>query len=113
MSPLFEEFSYGEQRQVDFFKRSLPPLPSKFPGNPSELYVPQKVLSLRRPPDKPGPPLKVAIRQAVDCYFGNFSQTCVATVVEGPQYWVGKPVFLKLYDPLFINPDDLRCTSRI
>jgi hypothetical protein len=107
-SLLFQEFSYPLTTGVDFFKRSLPPLPTKNPGNPREFYSAGKSFTLRRLQNRPDDVIEIRIVNCVEVYFKNFSQAVTAVVTKGPAYWVGKTIFAKFYDPLYVSPDDLQ-----
>ena len=110
--PLFQEFSYPSTTGVDFFKRSLPHLPTKDPGSPRDFYAPGKSFTLCRPRNIPSDSIKIKIVKCVDVYFKNFSQAVTAVVINGPAYWVGKTIFVKFYDPLYVSPDDLQTLTR-
>ena len=92
---------------VDYFGRQLPPLPST-PPLPNKFYVADSSFILRRPRDPlPSETVKVTVTEAVDVGWCNLSQSVKARVEDGPQYLLGMEVFLKFFDPLYINPDDL------
>ena len=91
----------------DFYGRDLPSLPSQTPLRPEREYSINKSFSLRRPNET----IKITISKQVDIGFCKFSQAVLATVEEGPEYLQGTTVFVKFYDPLFLNPDDLRTVA--
>jgi hypothetical protein len=92
---------------VDYFGRQLPPLPSTSPL-PNKFYAVDSSFTLRRPRDPaPSETVKVNVIEAVDVGWCNLSQSVKARVEDGPQYLLGKEVFLKFFDPLYISPDDL------
>ena len=93
---------------VDYFRRQLPPLPSVTSPFPNKFYTVDSSFTLRRPRDpSPSEIVKVTVTEAVDVGWCNLSQSVKARVEDGPQYLLGKEVFLKFFDPLYINPDDL------
>ncbi len=88
----------------DFYGRELPPLPSQTPQRPERQYSVNKSFSLRSPNET----IKITISNQIDVGFCKFSQAVLAAVEDGPGYLKGTTVFVKFYDPLFLNPDDLR-----
>lgn len=91
----------------DFYGRHLPLLPSQSPQRPERQYSINKSFSLTRPNEI----IKITVSKHVDVGFCKFSQAVLATVHEGPKHLQGTTVFVKFYDPLFLNPDDLRTIS--
>src|SRR5436190_11237032 len=103
---MFRPYAYPPEARAsgrDYFGRPLPPLPSKTPKPPQFQYAENKSFSLNRPNEV----VTVTITKQVDVGYSNFSQAVLANVDDGPPCLVGKEVFLKFYDPLFLNPDDL------
>jgi hypothetical protein len=47
----------------------------------------------------------ITVLRAVDVGFSTLTQATIARVDEGPSNLLGKEVFLKFYDPLYIHPD--------
>lgn len=97
---------------VDYFGRQLPPLPSTPPPFPNKFYAVDNSFTLHRPRDPaPRETVKVTVTEAVDVGWCNLSQSVKARVEDGPKYLLGKEVFIKFFDPLYINPDDLPTAS--
>jgi hypothetical protein len=94
----------------DFFGRQLPPLPAKRVCPPEKYYSVNSSFVISRSKPSPTPPetLKVTIIDATDVGWCKLSQSVRSRIDDGPQHWVGKVVFLKFFDPLYINPDDLQ-----
>ena len=88
----------------DYFGRPLPPLPSKTPKGPRFQYAINKSFSLKTPNQV----VTVTVVKHLDVAFSNFSQAVLANIEDGLSDLAGKQVFLKFYDPLFLNPDDLQ-----
>ena len=98
----------------DFYGRSLPPLPTKPYLSARKQYKVGTSFRLSRPINTP-PYLEfvvVKIVKIVDVAKFNYVQSVHAQVEEGPRHLVGKDVFLKIFDSLYVNPDDLEtiCT---
>jgi hypothetical protein len=47
----------------------------------------------------------ITVVRSVDVGYGKNSQSLIAFVNEGPANLHGKNVFIKFYDPLYLNPD--------
>jgi hypothetical protein len=52
--------------------------------------------------------VKITVIEPTDVGYGKFSQSVRARVLEGPPHILRKEVFVKFYDPLYINPDDIK-----
>lgn len=103
----FRPYAYPPEARTsgrDRCGRPLPPLPSKTPKPPQFLYAENKSFALKRLNQV----VTVTITKQVDVGYSNFSQAVLANVEDGPPTLMGEEVFLKFYDPLFLNPDDLR-----
>ena len=93
----------------DIFGRLLPPLPSRTPPHPSSIYEVNAILSLTRPTrEKRTETVIVRVVKPLQLGYCLFSQSLLAYVESGPTYLAGQTVFIKVYDPWYINPDDLR-----
>ena len=90
---------------IDYFKRPLPKLPSISPPLPHHTYSVDATFTLYR--GHPNEAVKVSVMNPLDVGWCNLSQSFLARVDEGPITLVGKIVFLKVFDSLYINPDDL------
>ena len=57
--------------------------------------------------------VKIKVLKKVDVGKFKFSQSVLARVEEGPHSLNGRDVFVKFFDPLYVDPDDLQtiCTS--
>src|SRR5208282_6902802 len=92
----------------DWRGRVLPPLPNKPFLSAIMQYRPDQVFQLVARGNAPSAELvKVTLLEPTDVGYGNFTQSVKARVTDGPVDLVDKTVFLKFYDPLYINPDDL------
>ena len=87
---------------VDYFGRQLPPLPPTAPF-PHKFYDVDRSLSLHRP----GQTVQVRVTKAVDVGWCKLSQSFKARVEAGHENLQDKEVFIKIFDPLYINPDDI------
>ena len=104
---MFQPYAYPPESRAsgrDCFGRPLPPLPRKTPRRPHLQYAVNKSFSLKRPNQV----VTVIIIKQVDVGYSKYSQAVLANVNDGPPGLAGEQVFLKFYDPLFLNPDDLR-----
>jgi len=92
----------------DCFGRTLPRLPTKSPSFPFEIYPVGATFTLRRPKESsPQEIVKVSITKPVDVGWCKLSQAVLGRVNDGPRHLRGQDVFLKFFDPLYLNPDDL------
>jgi len=98
----------------DYFGRNLPPLPDKPFMKASKLYATNNSFNLYRLQNSPPgiETVRVTVVKPVDVGYSCMSQSVIAQVDEGPPYLQGRTVFIKFYDPLYINPDCLQ-TIRI
>lgn len=103
---MWQQYPYPPESRCkgDFYGRPLPSLPSQTPPRPERQYSVNTSFSLTRPNET----IKITVSKHVDIGFCKFSQAVLATIEEGPNYLQGKTVFMKFYDPLFVNPDDLQ-----
>ena len=112
-----EKYSYppGKPRlNSDIYGRCLPALPMKPFMNAKKQYEVDSSFSLFRPKEPPPDEMvRVRVIHAVDIGCSKMTQSVIAHVDEGPSYLHGKNVFLKFYDPLYINSDDLRILRKL
>ena len=92
---------------LDCFGRQLPLLPSKSPPYPQQIYTVNTKLSLTRANNPSSKLVVVTIKEVVDVGWCKLSQSFLAHVNSGPKTVQGKSVFLKIFDPLYFNPDEL------
>ena len=92
---------------LDAFGRQLPLLPSKSPPYPHQVYTVNMKLSLTHTNDPVSKVVVVAIKDVIDVGWCKYSQSFLTHVDSGPKPIQGKTVFLKVFDPLFFNPDEL------
>ena len=94
----------GERDKGDYFGRQLPPLPNKA-KLPSKTYAINNTFLLSRP----GPPelIKVTIVKPIQNGYSMLAQSLVVKTEGGLPNLNGKHVFIKVYDPLYINPDQI------
>src|SRR5271156_76008 len=114
MSPQIYPYPPGPGRlKGDCFGRNLPPLPNKPFMKASKLYAADKSFLLFRPQNSPPgiEAVSVTVVKPVDVGYSCMSQSVLAQVDDGPCNLQGRMVFLKFYDPLYINPDDLETIS--
>ena len=94
---------------TDFFGRILPPLPSHTPPRAATVYAVDKTLAITHPAAaRRTETVDITIIKALELGYCQFSQTFLARVECGPVYLNGKIVLVKVFDPHYINPDDLR-----
>ena len=57
--------------------------------------------------------VKIKVLKIVDMGKFKFSQSVLACVEKGPHNLNGRDVFVKFFDPLYVNSDDLQtiCTA--
>lgn len=102
-----------ERPSNEIFGRVLPPLPSPTPPHASSVYGVNTILSLTRPTGgKRTETVMIRVVKPLELGYCQFSQSLLAQVESGPTHLSGQTVFVKIYDPWYINPDDLRsvCT---
>lgn len=95
---------------TDYFKRPLPKLPSVSPPLPHQTYSADATFTLYRGYLR-NETVKVSVKNPLDIGWCNLSQSFLARVDEGPTSLAGKIVFVKVFDSLYINPDDLPVSS--
>ena len=108
--PMTYPYPPGPERPSnDIFGRLLPPLPSPTPPHASSVYGVNAILSLTRPTGgKRTETVIIRVVKPLELGYCLFSQSLLAQVESGPTYLTGQTVFVKVYDPWYINPDDLR-----
>lgn len=108
--PMTYPYPPGPERlSNDIFGRLLPPLPSPTPPHASSVYGVNAILSLTRPTgEKCTETVIIRVVKPLELGYCLFSQSLLAQVESGPTYLTGQTVFIKVYDPWYINPDDLR-----
>ena len=98
----------------DIYGRCLPALPMKPFMKAKKQYEVNSSFCLFRPKEPPPDEMvRVRVTHAADVGYSKMTQSVIAHVDEGPSYLHGKNVFLKFYDPLYINPDDLRILRKL
>ena len=91
----------------DCFGRQLPPLSNKA-TKPSKTYAIDNTFVLSRPREPPPPEfVKVTIVEPVQIGYSMLSQCLIVQAEEGPRNINGRYGFIKVYDPLYINSDQL------
>ena len=113
--PVTYPYPQGPNRpSKDFFGRLLPPLPSTTPPPASTIYDVGKTFSITGPTPK-GRTETVVIKvvRPIELGYCQFTQSVIAHVESGPPYLLGRDVFVKVYDPLYIDPDNLPSMSII
>lgn len=95
----------------DAVGRPLPSLPSTSPPFPQEIYSKGASFTLSKPKSFPPELARVIITEPIDVGWCNLSQAVLAHVDSGPGNLVGESVFLKFFDPAYLNPDDLPSKS--
>ena len=98
----------------DFYGHHLPALPTKAFPTSNSFYKVNRSFQLTRPINT-SPFLeivKIKVLKKFDVGKFKFSQSVLAHVEEGPHNLNGRDVFVKFFDPLYVNPDDLQtiCT---
>lgn len=99
----------------DFYGRLHTALPTKAFPTANSVYKVNNSFQLTRPINTP--PfvefVKIKVLKKVDVGQFKFSQSVLARVEQGPRNLNGRDVFVKFFDPLYVNPDDLKtiCTS--
>src|SRR5205809_6352670 len=98
----------------DFYGRHFPALPTKALPTANSVYKVDSSFQLTRPINT-SPFLeivKIKVLKKVDVGKFKFSQSVLTHVEEGPHNINGRDVFVKFFDPLYVNPDDLQtiCT---
>jgi len=87
--------------------RPLPPLPTQPFLKAIATYRSDQSLDLV-PQDPATNIVKIVVAEPVDVGYGNFSQNIKAVLVNGLSDLVNKLVYVKFYDPMYINPDDVK-----
>ena len=99
----------------DFYGRLRPALPTKVFPNANSVYKVDNSFQLTRSINTSPfiEIVKIKVLKKVDVGKFKFSQSVLAGVEEGPHNLNGRDVFVKFFDPLYVNPDDLQtiCTS--
>lgn len=102
-----EPYPPGKRDKGDCFGRPLPPLPNKA-KKPSKMYEINNTFLLSRPREPPPPEfVKVTIVKPVEIGYSMLAQGLVVQAEGGPPNINGRYVFIKVYDPLYINPDQI------
>src|SRR5271156_4099778 len=102
-----EPYPPGNRDKGDCFGRQLPPLPNKA-TKPSKTYAINNTFVLSRPREPPPPEfVKVTIVEPVQIGYSMLNQCLIVQAEEGPRNIHGRYVFIKVYDPLYINPDQI------
>jgi hypothetical protein len=87
----------------DLFPRFLPFLFRK----PQRCTGKHSLSSAQKSPHHTSHITRIRILEQVDVGYGKFSQAVVARIEEGANHLLSGDVFVKFYDPFYINPDDL------
>jgi hypothetical protein len=106
-------YPYGQALPKDFLGRKLPPLPSQKPPLPSSVYHVNRTMTLRRPTGGPRAMQSVSVKiaRSIDVGYNRSTQSVLVDVEVGPPSLVGKRLFMKVYDPLYVDLDDLGTVS--
>lgn len=97
----------------DVLGRPLPSLPTTSPPFPQKIYHNGASFTLLKPKSFPPELARVTITESVDVGWCNLSQAVLAHVDSGTSNFAGESVFLKFFDPLYLNPDELPSKSSI
>lgn len=93
---------------TDFFGRLLPSLPSRIPPHPAIIYGAGSIHTITRPAGGTRiETVTLRVVKPIEVGFCQFAQSILAQVDSGPQDLVGRTVFVKIFDSLYVNPDDL------
>src|SRR5271154_866127 len=96
----------------DSYGRPLPPMPTTKPRAESTYRV-DRTFQITRPSGTYPfiEILDIKILKAVDVGNECTNQCFIAQVEKGPRHLNGLSVFIKLFDPLYVNPDYLKTIS--
>jgi|SRR5579859_5299606 len=97
----------------DSYGRPLPPMPTTKPTAASTYRIDHTLRATRPSGTYPFVDIvDIKIVQPVDVGDNCTNQCFIAQVEKGPSYLNGRSVFVKVFDPLYVNPDFLKtiCT---
>ena len=101
----------------DFYHRLLPPMATEQFPSVQSVYKLGNIFQITRP--KNTHPfieiLKIKVIKPIEVADEMNSQSFLAQIEDGPSHFNGRTVFIKVYDPLYVNPDHLKtiCTSAL
>src|SRR5271154_685820 len=97
----------------DSHGRPLPPMPTKKSPRAESTYCVDRTFQIKRPSGSYPfiEILDIKILTAVDVGNNRTNQCFIAQVEKGPSRLNQHPVFIKVFDPLYVNPDYLQTIS--